>query len=927
MSIQAPDVIEVHTGAGAALNGAIPGQFHSEAQVRVYKLSNVDGVTEQLLVAGTDYTITKAAVAGSSPAVYTGSITTVASISATEKVAVMVWPANEQLVDFSAVPYDPMLHERELDLAAMRDAALFELIKRSPRMGLDYTGGQPLISDPSQGKALIWGEGAKIINGPSTDEIANAQAYAQTASDSAVSAANSLDEMTDLYLGKKTSDPSTDNDGDSLVGGALYFNTTDQEMRVYDGDRWVSSWTISHAVTLEQFGALADGSDDATAWEAAMDYLEARGGGTLSLRPGRTYRTTAITHASNVRVEMNGATLAVHSSMAKTGNWYVNRDIGTAKRCQIIGPGTLDGSARLFDRWLSQLDGTAVTDPEADYVMGTGALASGISGVDLTAVLTGDAVSSVTINNGGVGWNGHPTEPYQPSTVALMFTGGGGEGASGYATISGGTLTSVTITNGGKNYTSAPTVTTMGGYADIRLLTDPSVDRRNPNYVSAGSGVYFGRVFMPVIENVTFVGFRCRSLTDAGCDQGHYKNNEFKNCGKDDGPFHCFWVQSYGTPGAGQPWYQPTRGILVENMRAVEGIERSAIQFAPTGGGTLRGLVAKGGGESTIFINEKLNHDGGHALIEGCDLSDNYLTDIAAQLIEHGGVKNLTVRDTRLSGSSLQAAVATGCTNVLYKNCTFENNRTALTSTNDKRTPYGPFSERYDFNVGERPVCGAPVSIEGGSVVSIGSIGSNGGNGVRFKDCHFSEDRSVYPEFIFGQTKSGSNNIAGDTTIEDNNMVAVPAGMGLLRTSIASVWQAIMPLHIRRNLGHASEAPVIINHQVSSTGTFNIQPGFRPSRVDVYADVNNGSRLRASHGAFSWTRDGVRNDFVHTFAAAEDAAAERGAIIAAEVVRILDPANNNTQVSVEFGGWLELGFWLNCVTYAELTNIRFVCHP
>ena len=29
--------------------------------------------------------------------------------------------------------------------------------------------------------------------------------------------------------------PSTDNDGDALVTGALYFNTTDNEMRIYDG--------------------------------------------------------------------------------------------------------------------------------------------------------------------------------------------------------------------------------------------------------------------------------------------------------------------------------------------------------------------------------------------------------------------------------------------------------------------------------------------------------------------------------------------------------------------------------------------------------------------------------------------------------------------------------------------------------------------
>ena len=35
--------------------------------------------------------------------------------------------------------------------------------------------------------------------------------------------------------------PSTDNDGDTLETGMLYFNTTDNEMRVYDGANWIAA--------------------------------------------------------------------------------------------------------------------------------------------------------------------------------------------------------------------------------------------------------------------------------------------------------------------------------------------------------------------------------------------------------------------------------------------------------------------------------------------------------------------------------------------------------------------------------------------------------------------------------------------------------------------------------------------------------------
>lgn len=51
------------------------------------------------------------------------------------------------------------------------------------------------------------------------------------------------DDFDDRYLGSKTSDPATDNDGNALVTGALYFNTTDGVMKQYNGTSWKKlSW-------------------------------------------------------------------------------------------------------------------------------------------------------------------------------------------------------------------------------------------------------------------------------------------------------------------------------------------------------------------------------------------------------------------------------------------------------------------------------------------------------------------------------------------------------------------------------------------------------------------------------------------------------------------------------------------------------------
>ena len=58
---------------------------------------------------------------------------------------------------------------------------------------------------------------------------------AKTAAETAKTAAETaLDTFDDRFLGAKSSDPSVDNDGAALVDGALYFDTTNDLMKVYD---------------------------------------------------------------------------------------------------------------------------------------------------------------------------------------------------------------------------------------------------------------------------------------------------------------------------------------------------------------------------------------------------------------------------------------------------------------------------------------------------------------------------------------------------------------------------------------------------------------------------------------------------------------------------------------------------------------------
>ncbi len=71
-----------------------------------------------------------------------------------------------------------------------------------------------------------------------TTKASEAATSASNASTSETNAAASFDSFDDRYLGAKSSDPSVDNDGDALITGALYFNSSDNVMKNYTGSAW-----------------------------------------------------------------------------------------------------------------------------------------------------------------------------------------------------------------------------------------------------------------------------------------------------------------------------------------------------------------------------------------------------------------------------------------------------------------------------------------------------------------------------------------------------------------------------------------------------------------------------------------------------------------------------------------------------------------
>ena len=113
------------------------------------------------------------------------------------------------------------------------------------------------------------------------------------------------------------------------------------------------------------------------------------------------------------------------------------------------GVAEIDAVEQLFDNAIK-----LVMDPggSGDFTVGEEVVGDEFL-AKATSAITGDAVSGITITDGGA----HYKVATPPS---VTITGGGGTGATATATVSStGIVNGITITSGGSGFTSAPTVT------------------------------------------------------------------------------------------------------------------------------------------------------------------------------------------------------------------------------------------------------------------------------------------------------------------------------------------------------------------------------------------------------------------------------------------------------------------------------------
>ena len=166
----------------------------------------------------------------------------------------------------------PTANTTDAATTAYVDTAVANLVNSAP--GIYDTLGEIATAIQSGGTfydSLVLKSGATMTGAltlsgaPTVDLHAATKLYvdgvagsATAAAASAAAAAASYDSFDDRYLGAYASNPTLDNDGNSLITGAIYFNTVSATMLAWSGSAWVS---ISSSAAIYRYKFIAAGGE------------------------------------------------------------------------------------------------------------------------------------------------------------------------------------------------------------------------------------------------------------------------------------------------------------------------------------------------------------------------------------------------------------------------------------------------------------------------------------------------------------------------------------------------------------------------------------------------------------------------------------------------------------------------------------------
>lgn len=185
--------------------------FKANGDIKLYS-KDASGVVQPVL---SGFTLTGAGSPNG------GTVTMAAAPATGTKLVIAREMVIKQLIDLrNQGKFFPETHEEAFDILTMLIQQVSERVDRSVKTDI--------TADISPDQLLA-----------NIQQLSAAAAESATASAaSASAAATSLDNFDDRYLGAFLADPATDNDGQAIITGALYWNTPAGKMKAWSGSAW-----------------------------------------------------------------------------------------------------------------------------------------------------------------------------------------------------------------------------------------------------------------------------------------------------------------------------------------------------------------------------------------------------------------------------------------------------------------------------------------------------------------------------------------------------------------------------------------------------------------------------------------------------------------------------------------------------------------
>jgi hypothetical protein len=169
----------------------------------------------------------------------------------------------------------------------------------------------------------------------------NAANSATASANSASAAAATFDLFDDSYLGAKSSNPSVDNDGNALTDGALYFDTTNDVMKVYD--LGTTSWLQLTPTVSNQNNINAVNSNSANINTVASDLSGSNNIGAVAGNATNINTVAGLnTEISNLGTSGTVASINTVANNLADINAFANIYLGPSATAPTLDP---DGSA------------------------------------------------------------------------------------------------------------------------------------------------------------------------------------------------------------------------------------------------------------------------------------------------------------------------------------------------------------------------------------------------------------------------------------------------------------------------------------------------------------------------------------------------------------------------------------------------------